>query len=132
MMGGAKGIHVVCCYSAILAVCRNYGYLCGYLIGLVFTVSRLGVCRRSDLLVHFLVALFMRGKGVPPHYAGLSCVRQATGRSSGLARFSLCLFHVFFRFYFFDFSRLFYIGRCLPDSYFLHVFERDTPMDLVI
>lgn len=56
---------------------------------------------------------------------------QATGRSGGLVRFSLSFSRLFY-ILFFDFSRLFYIGRCLPDSYFLHVFERDTPMDLVI
>lgn len=78
-----------------------------------------------------LHALLRRGQGDP----ALRRAFPACGRPLGEAvatSASLCLFHVFFTFYFFDFSRLFYIGRCLPDSYFLHVFERDTPMDLVI
>lgn len=46
------------------------GTLSGTLRGLsrpARSVSRFGVCRRSDLPVHFLIALFMRGEGVPPH-----------------------------------------------------------------
>ena len=31
MMGGAKGTPAVCCYSAVLSVCRIAGYFAGYL-----------------------------------------------------------------------------------------------------
>ncbi len=53
---------------------------------------RFGVCRRSDLPVHFLIALFYAGGGGTPALRRAfpeRSGRQATQRSSGLARFSL-------------------------------------------
>lgn len=56
-----------------------------------------GVCRAVNPLHFYPRCFFRRGQGTPP-YAGLSCERsgwQATGRSGGLARFSLS-FSIFY------------------------------------
>lgn len=81
-----------------------------------------------------LHALLRRGQGTPP-YSGLSLLaKRAAGHRA--KRWPSPLLSVFFTSFldsiFLIFHVFFYIGRCLPDSYFLHVFERDTPMDLVI
>lgn len=71
MMGGAKGTPAVCWNSAVFPVCRNVGYLVGYLTGLfslVFFRSRThGVSRALSSPFLSSVLFSMRGEGVPPH-----------------------------------------------------------------
>ena len=74
-----------------------------------------------------LHALLRRGQGTPP-YSGLSLLaKRAAGPWAKPWPAPLFLFHVFFTFYFL----IFHFSITLIPT-FLHVFERDPPMDLVI
>lgn len=69
MMGGAKGTPLVYWYSAVLSVCRNVGYLVGYLTGLfslAFFRSRThGVSRAFSSPFLSSVLFLCGGRGAP-------------------------------------------------------------------
>lgn len=130
---GAKGTPAACWNSAIFSAFRNCGYLVGYLTGPFPTcpfglpLRRMPTVRPARSLPH--CSFYAGGGGTP-------ALRRAFLRAAGhFAKRWPCplfLFHVFFTFYFliFHFS-ITLVGLCLIPT-FLHVFERDTPMDLVI
>lgn len=95
-----------------------------------------GVCRAVNPLHFYPRCFFRRGQGTPP-YAGLSCERsgwQATGRSGGLARFSLSfsIFYISVTFLFLGATRPGFCGfwfflevfRCLRHAGVLACFQR--------
>lgn len=124
---GAKGTPASCWNSAIFSAFRNCGYLVGYLTGPFPTcpfglpLRRMPTVRPARSLPHcsFLCG---GGEGVPPHYAGLSCVRS-TGAGHRAKRWTVAvlpfsrLFYILFLFFFLDFLHFRHI----------HVFTCDTP-----
>lgn len=113
MMGGAKGTPAVCCYSAVLSVCRIAGYFAGYLtwlfsrflplFSLTFKIfSSSAICSLFStpcILPLSQIATYKCRHGLDPvrptqDSPGCGARAQATGRSRGHVRFSFSrLFH---------------------------------------
>lgn len=108
MMGGAKGTPLVYWYSAVLSVCRNVGYLVGYLTGLfslAFFRSRThGVSRAFSSPFLSSVLFLCGGRGCPRIAQGFPRGRRPPGEAVACRLpFSRLFYIQFFFFRFFTF-----------------------------